>query len=301
MPFLELLEKEIIEFKNVIEFGALLEGRKEVIRLVLLPDDFFTLKEFFEHYFPAFSIKSSTFVMKDVFNTTMELDIGWAQFDRFQHRVPSSNDPNGERVVFVGLEMAVNEAWCIEEEECQDELTAHRYGYPNCCGISYKQISKKNLWLDIFLGPSNKFSKFDLLANRFASITSPWLTYHFDYFPCSVKCEKTLKICKLNREMLKRSDLSEFVALIDDHLSGVLILFEDSVWYLHLHELSMGNWQFDQGKDPVVSGGKSSGLKFKGLRLESKSASALINSNWLHTDSGKIGIYVFSNQSDNLS
>ena len=152
MPFLELLEKEIIEFKNVIEFGALLEGRKEVIRLVLLPDDFFTLKEFFEHYFPAFSIKSSTFVMKDVFNTAI--------FDRFQHRVPSSNDPNGERVVFVGLERAVHEAWCIEEEGCQDELTAHRYGYPNCCGISYKQISKKNLWLDIFLGPSSKFSKF---------------------------------------------------------------------------------------------------------------------------------------------
>jgi hypothetical protein len=271
----------------VIEFGALLEGRKEVIRLVLLPDDFFTLKEFFEQHFPAFSIKSSTFVMKDVFNTAI--------FDRFQHRVPSSNDQNGERVVFVGLERAVHEAWCIEEEGCQDELTAHRYGYPNCCGISYKQISKKNLWLDIFLGPSNKFSKFDLLANRFASITSPWLTYHFDYFPCSVKCEKTLKICKLNREMLKRSDLSEFVALIDDHLSGVLILFEDSVWYLHLHELSMGNWGFDQGKDPVVSGGKSSGLKFKGLRLESKSASALINSSWWHTDSGKVGIYVFSN------
>jgi len=110
-----------------------------------------------------------------------------------------------------------------------------------------------------------------------------------------------LKICKLNREMLKRSDLSEFVVLIDDHLSGVLILFEDLVWYLHLHELSVGNWQFDQGKDPLVSGGKISGLKFKGLRLESNSASALINSNWYHTDSGKIGIYVFSNQSRNFS
>ena len=287
MPFLELLEKEIIEFKNVIEFGALLEGRKDVIRLVLLPNDFFKLKDFFEYYFPAFSIKSSTFVMKDVFNTPT--------FDRFQHRVPSSNDPNGERVVFVGIEKAVNEAWCIEEEGCQDELTANRYGYPQCCGISYKQISKKNLWLDMFLDLPNKFSKFNLLANRFASITSPWLTYHFDYFPCSVKCEKTLKICKLNREMLKRSDLSEFISLIDDHLSGVLIIFEDSVWYLHMHELLMGNWQFDQGKNPLVSGGKSSGLKFKGLRLESKSASALINSSWWHTDSGKVGIYVFSN------
>ena len=123
MPFLELLEKEIIEFKNVIEFGALLEGRKEVIRLLLLSNDIITLKEFFEQHFPAFSIKSSTFVMKDVFNTAI--------FDRFQHRVPSSNDQNGERVVFVGLERAVHEAWCIEEEGCQDGRTAHRYGYPN--------------------------------------------------------------------------------------------------------------------------------------------------------------------------
>ena len=204
-------------------------------------------------------------------------------------------DLNFDIAVFVGLGQAVNEAWKIEEEGCENGLTARRYGYPNCCGISYTQISNENHWLEMFLSSSKQFERFNFLTNRFASIAAPWLTYHFDYFPCSVKCEKTLKICKLNREMLKRSDLSEFVALIDDHLSGVLILFEDSVWYLHLHELSMGNWQFDQGKDPVVSGGKSSGLKFKGLRLESKSASALINSNWWHTDSGKVGIYVFSN------
>ena len=47
MPFLELLEEEMIEFKNIIEFGALLEGRKEVVRLVMLPSDFVKLSEFF--------------------------------------------------------------------------------------------------------------------------------------------------------------------------------------------------------------------------------------------------------------
>ena len=52
MPFLELLEAKIIEFKNVVEFGALLEGRKEVVRLVLLPSDFVKLSEFFNKYYP---------------------------------------------------------------------------------------------------------------------------------------------------------------------------------------------------------------------------------------------------------
>ena len=293
MPFLELLEAKIIEFKNVIEFGALLEGRKEVVRLVLLPSDFVKLSEFFNKYYPEFNIKSSTFVMEEVYNT--------ATFDRFQRRIPAIRDLNFEKAVFVGSGQAVNEAWKIEEEGCQNGLTARRYGYPNCCGISYTQISNEKNWLELFLSSSNKFARFDLLSNRFASITAPWLTYHFDYFPCSAECEKTKEICWLNREMLKRSDLSEFVSLTDDHLNGVLIIYEDSIWYIHQNELSNPNKLFNEVLPPLVSKGENSVLKLKGLRLESKSASALINSEWRHTDSGKIGIYVFNNKKCLLS
>ena len=92
MPFLELLEEEIIEFKNIIEFGALLEGRKEVVRLVMLPSDFVKLSEFFNQYYPEFIIKSSTFVMEEVYST--------ATFDRFQRRIPASRDLNFEIAVF---------------------------------------------------------------------------------------------------------------------------------------------------------------------------------------------------------
>ena len=81
--------------------------------------------------------------MEEVFTTET--------FDRFQRRIPANRDLNYERVVFVGLEMAVNEAWDIEEEGCQNGLTARRYGYPNCCGISYNQISNEKLWLEVFL------------------------------------------------------------------------------------------------------------------------------------------------------
>jgi len=287
MPLLELLEEGIIEFKNVIEFGAILEGRKEVVRLVMLPSDFAKLKKFFNQHYPEFIIKSSTFAMEEVFTTET--------FDRFQRRIPANRDLNYERVVFVGLERAVNEAWDIEEEGCQNGLTARRYGYPNCCGISYNQISNEKHWLEVFLSSSNKFARFDIITNRFASITSPWLTYHFDYFPCSVECKKTKDICKLNREMLNRSDLSEFVALIDVHLTGVLIIFDDSIWYIHLHKLSNYNWQLNTEMAPLVSKRMISGLKLKELRFESESASALINSDWWNTDSGKIGIYVFKN------
>ena len=293
MPFLELLEEEIIEFKNIIEFGALIEGRKEVVRLVMLPSDFVKLSEFFNQYYPEFFIKSSTFVMEEVYST--------ATFDRFQRRIPASRDLNFEIAVFVGSGQAVNEAWKIEEEGCQNGLTALRYGYPNCCGISYTQISNENHWLEMFLSPSKQFERFDFLANRFASIAAPWLTYHFDYFPCSVECEKTKEICRLNREMLKRSDLSEFVSLTDDHLNGVLIIYDDSIWYIHQHELSNIGRVFNTELAPLVRKAKISGLKLKGLRLESTSASALINSEWLHTDSGKIGIYAFNNKTSLLS
>ena len=60
LPFLELLEEELIEFKNLIEFSALLLGHKEVIRLVLNPQSIARLHLFTNQYFPYFLIKISS-------------------------------------------------------------------------------------------------------------------------------------------------------------------------------------------------------------------------------------------------
>ena len=87
------------------------------------------------------------------------------------------------------------------------------------------------------------------------------------------------------------------VGLVTD--KGVIDL-TDRLGVLSLKNL-IANQQFNEVLPPLVSKGKNSGLKLKGLRLESKSASALINAEWRHTDSGKIGIYVFNNKKCLLS
>ena len=78
LPLLQLLENGVIEFKNLIEIGVLFEGRKNVVRLVLAPTGVQNARQFFEHYYPDFFIRLSSFVLEDVFRMT--------SVDRFQRR-----------------------------------------------------------------------------------------------------------------------------------------------------------------------------------------------------------------------
>ena len=285
LPFLELLEEEVIEFKNLIEFSALLLGHKEVIRLVLNPQSIARLQLFTNQYYPDFLITISSFVLEDVFNSE--------SFDRFQRRIFHSEDTDKERVLFIGYDAAVVEAWQIEEDGCEDHLTAKRYSYPECCGKTYARISKKERWIDVFFEGLQNYALLNPLANRFAGITNPWLTYHFDYFPCSVNCQHTLDLCRKNREMIIDSDLSEFIPLIDAHLSGVIILFGDSIWYLRLDRMVLKAWASEMGINPIVQSAEKINSKLLGLKLHEHSASAYIDSQWHHTDQTDLKVYVF--------
>ena len=287
LPLLQLLEDGVIEFKNLIEIGALFEGRKSVVRLVLTPKGVQKVHQFFGCYYPDFSIRLSSFVLEDVFQMT--------SVDRFQRRRLARKGTDGERVVFVGMQSAVDEAWTIEEDECLDALTARFYGYPACCGATYRRIRKGERWLDSFFEPSGHFASFSLLSNRLSSIVQPWLAYHFDYFPCSATCRETLQINRQNREMLARSDLSEFVALTDTHLAAAAILRDECVWYVRLQHLQAGKWSSQPGLDPVIRRDGADCTKLAGLRISGEGASALIGEEWHHTDSGEVRVYMFGN------
>ena len=292
LPLLQLLEDGVVEFKNLIEIGALFEGRKSVVRLVLTPKGVQNVHQFFGCYYPDVSIRLSSFVLEDVFQMTM-LASNRTYVDRFQRRRPARKGTDGERVVFVGMQSAVDEAWTIEEDECLDTLTARLYGYPACCGAAYRRITKGEGWLDSFFGTSAHFASFDLLNNRLSSIVQPWLAYHFDYFPCSAACGETWQINRQNREMLARSDLSEFVELADTHLAAAAILHDGCVWYVRLNRLQAGRWSSQPGLEPVIRREGAERTRLAGLRISREAASALIGEKWRYTGGGEVRVYLF--------
>lgn len=254
-PLLILLENNILEFKNVIEFGALLEGRKKVIRLVLSNDKINIARDVLHKFYPQLFTKLSTFYLQDVFHTN--------SFDRFQSRVHDVVDSQAEKVLFIGNADAVEVAWGIEESNCSDISTANCYGYPECCGLSYQLYSsiQNTSWIDLYLRKSPGLSTIDFITNRFSSLVNPWIGYHYDYFPCQPDCKKSQVINNFNRLMLLNSDLYEFVKLIDCHLQSTVITQGGYVWYVN-NNLYGSNHEYksDTGLLPVISSSNQSRL-----------------------------------------
>ena len=102
----------------------------------------------------------------------------------------------------------------------------------------YKKISdKNNSWIKNYV-VKHKFKRFSYLNNRFSSLLEPMLTYQYDYFPCSPACKSSVKISSENREILKRSDLLDFIPLIDKHMQSYVISYKDMIWYIPRHILN---------------------------------------------------------------
>lgn len=282
---LRLLETGGIEFKNLIEIGALLEGRKNVVRLVLAPSRVRATCRFFEHHYPDLTIRLSSFLLQEVFRMTSA--------DRFQRRVPLRQGVKGERVAFIGKPSAVEEAWTVEAGECLDVMTARLYGYPACCCNTYQRIAGGENWLEVFFRAEPHFNFFDVLNNRLSSVASPCLAYHFDYFPCSVTCPETLQINRLNREMLVCSDLPEFAPLADAHLAAATILYQGNLWYVRLQEFEHGKCALQRPINPAIPGDSATLSRLEGLEINMGEARANIDGRWRSTDAGEVRVYVF--------
>lgn len=285
LPLLKLLESGAIEFKNLIEIGALLQGRKRVVRLVLPSHQVDRTCQFFMYFYPDLSVRLSTFMLQDAFHMT--------SVDRFQSRVQFSDEVQGERVVLIGTKSGVDEAWAIEEGECSDDQTSKVYGYPACCGAAYNRIARGYLWFEAFFEKEEPLNSFDLLSNRLSSTVQPYLGYHFDYFPCSAQCAETLSINDLNRKMLLNSDLVEYVRLADEHLSATVVLHRGCIWYVRATHLWGSNPSRRFVLGPVIGNYKGSPMLLEDLRISFREAAACIDGKWLNTGSDDVRVYTF--------
>lgn len=223
-----LLGTDVLEFKNIIEFLALVEGEKSVVRLVINNQSYDKLREFCDR----FNLKSvrSNFSLETVRQTNT--------CDTFQKRVDTDAQASGNVafVIYIGiLEKHLTRAKETDENDCEDVKAAEIFDYPRCCGLAYREIFKINKnWIDNFFSASPKFARYHMVTNRISSLIAPSLCLHYDYFPCGVGCEASEKIAKQNRSLIKKYGGKSFLHLVEDHLSSVIVIIDKLMWYCRI-------------------------------------------------------------------
>jgi len=226
---LSLVDKEIIEFKNFIEFLALFSGGKTIVRLVIDHSQYTDIENFSKTWLPDYFFADAPFLIETV---------SWiTPHDRLTERKPKSESSTGDHVIFIGSKEIVQSALEIENSTCGNTETANIYGYPACCGKKYAVHMESDWWPDSFVKECSSYEKLNYLYNRFSMHHSPMLTYQFDYFPCSPKCKETATISKNNRSNLQSSPLAELSPMIDQHMKAVVVFFKKSFWYIRASQL----------------------------------------------------------------
>jgi hypothetical protein len=217
---LELYLADRILFKNLVEFSLLLTNRKQVVRLVGNVDLFMDLQRLASVI--NFTISKSPFMLETVRSTNLG--------DQFQISTEWNDSKDNDFVIYLGGEDAVLRAIEIESGDCSAEDTASVYGYPPCCATNYQLISDGKNWIEALLGNSTELW-YDYRANKISSLFPPYLSLHQDYFPCSLDCVGSLEKCRSAEQSLKECDLAEMLPHIKDHLSGIFVLYDQTLWF----------------------------------------------------------------------
>ena len=224
------LERELIEFKNMVEFAALQAGRKNVVRLVLSHTYAAKFCDDFKRHFPDFHVKRSPFGLERVFASSA--------FDVFQKRIEGDDDAPVERAYYLGELQAVEAARQAEAEDATSLEIGDLYGYPQCCSRGYDIIINNNgCWTQPYLRKSGTLQRVAATANRLATLVSPFLGYHFDYFPCTPTCPQSAQICEKNRSIILNSELKYLVPLVDTHCRALVIGHRGQIFYYPLGEV----------------------------------------------------------------
>jgi hypothetical protein len=225
LSLLQLYEKELIEFKNVVEFLALFSGDKKVVRLVLTSEQAHEGATALPLHFPEIDHGSSQYVLEEVFRSS--------QWDSFHERRYKAVEEDGDvRAHFFGQRQFVELAIEAEDDKADAFELGELFGIPTCCARQYHEtLNASGEWMQNYLSSSEALSSVDAVANRFSSIVGYQMGFHNDYFPCSFDCEKTLEVSRANRERLLSYGLDALVELAESNGVGAAIALDDHVFY----------------------------------------------------------------------
>ena len=282
---LSLVDKELIEFKNFIEFLALFTGKKEIVRLVIEHSQYPEIKKFAQTWLSDYVFAEAPFLIETVSWVTPH--------DRLTKRKLKTKSSVGDHVVFIGKEEAVQLALESEDSTCEDNETADIYGYPSCCGEKYSFHMESKWWPDSFVEKCGVYEKLNFLNNRFSMHQLPMLSYQFDYFPCSPKCIQTEIISRNNRVELQASPLAELVPMIDKHMKAVVVFFKQAFWYIRSSELNNASYSGIPLESNISLEESNKSFLLESLVLSQERAEVVINGEEYKTQNKDIRVLVF--------
>ena len=224
-----LFDKNIIEFKNIIEILSLIEDRKRFVRLIVADNNKSILEDFCNNFGLLYDY-ADHYLINKVSNSTM---------DKFQIKRKIQDIKNKKKFdIPIYISKSKNIIKKIREIDGFDKSSLHKetyYNYPNCCIKNYNKSSnqKKLNWIKNLLDTKKSFIKYDFYANRFSSLVNPYLCCHFDFFPCNLSCKAYNAQCKKNISTLNSYADSNFKKLIVQHLKAALIEYKNHIWYIN--------------------------------------------------------------------
>jgi|TARA_B100000959_G_scaffold254943_1_gene286968 hypothetical protein len=201
--------------RNIIETLAVIEGKKPVMRLVVSDE----AHNFVIPTLESFNLKiaRSDFRQKTAFTTSLG--------DTYTESTDFNDPDGGEYSLMVSRteEIAVR-AMQIEDYDENPTALGKLLGYPNCCTSSYEKIDEHTDWLMVFLSNTPFKNIYSYKANRIAYLFNEKSLF-FDYFPCSLSCEKTADITSFIESLLTKYGMKDILEdYIEEMMHPILIL-----------------------------------------------------------------------------
>lgn len=217
---LNLYAERKLQFKNIVEFALFLTNRKSVVRLVGDLTFYEEIKSRIDAF--GFACEQSDFMLRTIKSTHTS--------DQFQEHIKFHPDLGSEIVIYVGSKEAALEAKYVEAMGCDDLMVAKVYGYPTCCGSAYHEISQSDSWINRFMEERNAV-RYSYLSNKIGYLIPPYLSLHKDYFPCSISCIPTMRLCSLAEIALSEIGLDYLVPNIRRHLAGLCLIVGGNLYF----------------------------------------------------------------------
>jgi hypothetical protein len=200
-------------FRNVVETIAVIEGCKPVMRIVLNEQSVPLVKNEMKH--AHLCLVESHWRLQPAYTTSLG--------DVYTEIASSNTGSRGQSVVAVAHSSLSAKAFLHAEKDDDLEAIGEMLGYPCCCIRAYENVSKDRDWLTELLENTSSQPTYPYQANRLAYLFDEyWLG--FDYFPCSLLCVETKKICDMVTELVRKYGMDSLVDQITSDMRAPILI-----------------------------------------------------------------------------
>jgi len=216
-----LAEIPSIEVRHAFELSALIQHRKEIVRVVVKSEEL----KFAE------SLLSKLGVYVKQCNRGLATERTTTLGDHWIIAVPL-DDPRVEwQVLLASWDDSKVELGKRLEDEGDSRQLGLLYGYPNCCIEAYESIAKEIDWLDILLADLRQRSQ--SAAPHYAQNKIAYLfggaSLLPDYFPCSLRCQNAVQLAIDLRESAIACGLNDLVTDVERELQRPILIWRGLV------------------------------------------------------------------------